>query len=65
MPRLRTAARLPSGPDSLGSVQARWKTGLEPATACLEGRLSQDRRSLHMNRLHRRVHIYRMIGERA
>ncbi len=41
------------------------ETGLEPATACLEGRLPHDHRSLLMNRLHERLSCYHNLCERA
>ena len=41
------------------------ETGLEPATACLEGRVSHDRRSLPRKWLHKRLCENRLQCERA
>jgi len=40
------------------------ETGLEPATACLEGRLSQDRRSPDLHRPYSRFYTIHKQCER-
>jgi hypothetical protein len=55
-------------PDRGGPAQARSlpvAMGLEPATACLEGRRSRSRRSPALHRPHRRFHTMNMQCERA
>jgi len=41
------------------------ETGLEPATACLEGRLSHNRRSIGLHRPYSRFYTVHMQCERA
>ncbi len=56
---LFTAWLFPTGVKSACTeTMYKWEreTGLEPATACLEGRVSQDRHSLGIDRLPRPIY---------
>ena len=68
LPGAFTACFLCSSLSSAGNETAQRgerETGLEPATACLEGRLPHDHRQLLMKWLHGRLSHRRMLCERA